>query len=74
MTKKKNDMANDLPEVPEVPEVGTGRNLPRFVLARNHGLVVVGRACQFYPAGTELDAEKDAELISLLVKSGAQFE
>lgn len=74
MTKKKIDVVDDLPEVPEVVAVRSGRKPWRFVLARNHGLVVVGRACQFYPAGTELDAEKDAELISLLVKSGAQFE
>lgn len=44
-----------------------------FVLARNHGMVVHGRS-HFYPAGLDLDADKDAELISALVRSGASFK
>lgn len=70
MARKKSDMTDVSSDVPD-GEIGC--EPAHFVLARNHGLVVVGRACQFYPAGTVLDAETDAELISQLVKSGAQF-
>lgn len=71
MARKKSDVAD---EQPDVVDVDAGHKPSQFVLARNHGLVVVGRACQFYPAGTVLNTETDAELISLLAKSGAQFE
>lgn len=46
---------------------------PRFVLARNHGLVV-GGVCRFYPAGSQFDPEKDGALISSLIRAGATFE
>jgi len=44
-----------------------------FVLARNHGMVVAGRS-QYYERGLSLDPDKDATLISSLVRSGATFE
>lgn len=48
--------------------------VPRFVLKKNHGLVIAGKSHAFYPAGTEFDPESDAALISRLVQSGALFE
>lgn len=47
---------------------------PKMVLKKNHGLVIDGKANQFYPAGTELDPEADVALIAQLVQSGAIFE
>lgn len=47
---------------------------PRFVLKKNHGLTIRGRAHRHFMAGTEFDPEKDGEIISLLAQSGAQFE
>jgi hypothetical protein len=50
-----------------------GDGVERFVLARNHGLVV-GGVCRHYEAGTEFDPETDGALISQLIRAGAQFE
>lgn len=47
---------------------------PKMVLKKNHGLVIAGKANEFYPAGTELDPATDGELIAKLVQSGAIFE
>ncbi|HEX8894462.1 MAG TPA: hypothetical protein VF783_14120 [Terriglobales bacterium] len=46
----------------------------KFVLKKNHGMVIAGKSHAFYPAGTELDPATDAALIFQLVQSGAQFE
>jgi hypothetical protein len=46
----------------------------RFVLKKNHGLLLHGRSSQHYLAGTEFDPVKDAALISQLAQSGAIFE
>lgn len=46
----------------------------RFVLKKNHGLIVAGRACQFFEAGTEFDPATDAKTIAALVQAGAIFE
>ena len=46
----------------------------RFVLKKNHGYIANGRLNKFYAAGTEFDAEADANLIAELVKTGATFE
>lgn len=45
-----------------------------MVLKKNHGLVIAGKANEFYSAGTEFDHATDGELIAKLVQSGAQFE
>ena len=47
---------------------------PRFILKKNAGLTVLGKPHQFFPAGTEFDPDKDGELITKLVQSGAIFE
>lgn len=47
---------------------------PKMVLKKNHGLVIAGKANEFYPAGTELDPATDGALIAKLVQSGAIFE
>lgn len=57
-------MSDDAPE----------QKAERFVLAKNHGLIVDGRTCQFYAAGTEFDPESDAKTIAALVQAGAIFE
>jgi hypothetical protein len=47
---------------------------PRFVLKKNHGLTIRGRAHRHFTAGTEFDPAKDGETISQLAQSGAIFE
>ncbi len=47
---------------------------PRFVLKKNFGLTHSARSSNFYPAGTEFDAEKDSALVTELVRNGAIFE
>jgi hypothetical protein len=42
-----------------------------FVLKKNHGLILNGRASKFYAAGTTFDPAKDGEVIAHLVRSGA---
>lgn len=64
--KKSEDLADDSAFAEVIQD--------RFVLAKSHGVVVAGKACKFYPAGTEFDPEEDSGLISILCKSGAQFE
>ncbi len=45
-----------------------------FVLKKNHGLTINGRANTFYAAGTTFDPATDGEVIGRLVRSGAQIE
>jgi hypothetical protein len=49
-------------------------NAGMFVLKRNHGLTINGRASKFYEAGTTFDPATDREVISHLVRSGARLE
>lgn len=48
-------------------------NAPRFVLAKNHGMIIDGRS-HFFPGGTEFDPASDGALISALHRTGATFE
>lgn len=45
-----------------------------FVLKKNHGLTINGRANTFYAAGTTFDPATDGEVISRLARAGAQIE
>lgn len=45
-----------------------------FVLKKNHGLTLNGRASKFYAAGTTFDPATDGEVIAHLVRSGARIE
>lgn len=65
-------MARPKQDTPDTAEQIQER--PRFVLVKNHGLTVRGRASQFFSAGTEFDPAKDGELISALAQSGALIE
>lgn len=46
----------------------------KFVLKRNHGMVINGRASAFYEAGREFHPVDDAEIIARLSSSGAILE
>lgn len=48
--------------------------LTAYVLKKSHGVVMNGRTSHHYPAGTSFDIEKDAAIIALLARTGAQFE
>jgi hypothetical protein len=67
MTKPKQD-------APEVELTEPAPSTPRFVLKKNHGLTIRGRAHRHFTAGTEFDPAKDGEVISQLAQSGAIFE
>lgn len=47
-------------------------------LRKNHGMIHgknrQGRICAFYEAGSQFDAVDDAELIAMLVQSGAELD
>ncbi|SDR37600.1 hypothetical protein SAMN05443245_5243 [Paraburkholderia fungorum] len=58
---------------PVVAESGEPK-AERFVLKKNHGLLLQGRSSQHFSAGTEFDPIKDRELVSQLFQSGAIFE
>jgi hypothetical protein len=45
-----------------------------FVLKKNHGLIINGRASRHYSAGTTFDPATDGEVISHLVRTGAHLE
>lgn len=62
------------PSKANIPDGAPEQKAECFVLAKNHGLVVDGRTCQFYSAGTEFDPETDAKTIAALVQAGAIFE
>ncbi|MDE1139967.1 MAG: hypothetical protein PW999_09990 [Paraburkholderia tropica] len=62
--------ATNLPEV----EQEAPAQPAKFVLKKNHGVLTMGRASQFYAAGTEFDSEADANLIAQLIQSGAILE
>ena len=62
------------PKSPQEPIAEDAKPSGKMVLKKNHGLVIAGKANEFYSAGTEFDHATDGELIAKLVQSGAQFE
>lgn len=46
---------------------------PTFILLKNHGLHADGRTSEFFAAGTEFDAERDARTIARLAQAGASL-
>lgn len=51
-----------------------GADSGKYVLLKNHGLLLNGRTHKFYGAGTEFDTVADAKLIAALINSGAKIE
>lgn len=46
----------------------------KFMLMKNHGVIIDGKTNKLYEAGTEFDPESDSALISALIRSGAALE
>jgi hypothetical protein len=70
-------MATKPKAVPKKASQGSAEQVAtpgNFVLKRNHGMVINGRASAFYEAGREFHPVDDAELIARLSSSGAELE
>lgn len=79
MAKPKEEVETVKPEpvvapVPAVSEAEAPAVRHVFVLMKNHGIHTDGRKSEFFAAGTEFDAEKDATTITRLARSGAILE
>jgi len=68
-------MATKAKKIEPVPAEERGADhVPSFVLTKNHGLHVNGKANVFYGAGTTFDGVKDKDLIHRLIQNGASLE
>lgn len=53
-------------DIPESPA--------KMVLKKSAGFIADGKTNHFFPAGSEFDPERDAEVIAFLIRAGAVFE